>query len=169
MLPSRIWFWSSRLWHARGSRPKVALFRGVARILKGVNLLMFRCILPPEAELARPVTFVHYALGVVIHPNTTFQGECRIFHNVTISAATKPGSPYRVTIGAGCMLGAGCILIPKRDTGMTIGDGAAVAAGAIVTKDVPAGLVARSRPAEVTLASDAVDPVGRDSPSGSSC
>ncbi len=64
------------------------------------------------------------------------------------------GSPARryaelealpVTIGAGVWVGARAMILP----GVTIGDGAVIAAGAVVTKDVPANTVVAGVPAAV--------------------
>lgn len=48
-----------------------------------------------------------------------------------------------VRVGKGCFLGAQSIILK----GVTIGDGAVVAAGSVVTKDVPAGHLAAGNPA----------------------
>ena len=56
--------------------------------------------------------------------------------------------PYReanVILKQGCSVGSGSILLP----GVTIGEGAIVGAGSLVTKDIPAWTVAVGRPAKV--------------------
>jgi acetyltransferase-like isoleucine patch superfamily enzyme len=53
--------------------------------------------------------------------------------------------PKPVKIGNGCWVGARAMILP----GITIGDGAVVAAGAIVTKDVPPHTVVAGIPAKV--------------------
>jgi len=55
-------------------------------------------------------------------------------------AASKP-----VAIGRGCFIGARAIILK----GVTLGDGAVVAAGAVVTRDVPANHLAIGNPATV--------------------
>jgi acetyltransferase-like isoleucine patch superfamily enzyme len=50
-----------------------------------------------------------------------------------------------VQIGSNVWIGSGCIILP----GVTIGDDTVVAAGSIVTKDIPAGSVAAGVPARV--------------------
>jgi acetyltransferase-like isoleucine patch superfamily enzyme len=50
-----------------------------------------------------------------------------------------------VAIGKGCFIGARAIILK----GVTIGDGAVVAAGALVTRDVPAEHLAIGNPAMV--------------------
>ena len=56
-----------------------------------------------------------------------------------------------VHVGNNVWFGAGCIVLP----GVTIGDNAVVAAGAVVTKDVPANVVVAGVPAKVLKEIDA--------------
>ncbi len=51
----------------------------------------------------------------------------------------------RVKVGDQCFLGAGCILLP----GVEIGTGTFVGAGSLVTRDLPAGCLARGNPARI--------------------
>ncbi|MES1154821.1 MAG: acyltransferase [Pseudorhodoplanes sp.] len=48
-------------------------------------------------------------------------------------------------IGARCFIGAHSILLP----GVTIGDGSIVAAGSVVTRDVPSGTIVAGNPARI--------------------
>ena len=50
-----------------------------------------------------------------------------------------------VRIGSNCWLGAGVIVMP----GVTIGDDSVIGAGSVVTKDIPAGVVAVGNPCRV--------------------
>jgi acetyltransferase-like isoleucine patch superfamily enzyme len=57
--------------------------------------------------------------------------------------------PYRhekIHLKKGCLLGMGTIVMP----GVTIGEGAIVAAGSIVTRDIPAWTIASGQPAKVS-------------------
>lgn len=75
--------------------------------------------------------------------------------NVTLASANHPilpelrekGYQYNlpIHIGQNCWLGAGVIVVP----GVTIGDNTVVGAGAVVTKDLPANVVAAGVPAKV--------------------
>lgn len=81
--------------------------------------------------------------------------DCMIAPKVGIYTATHPvesslrisGREYGkpVTIGNRVWIGAGAILLP----GVTIGDDAVVAAGAVVTKDIPGRVVAAGNPARI--------------------
>lgn len=51
----------------------------------------------------------------------------------------------KIHIGKGCMIGMTTMIMP----GVTIGDGAIVGAGSLVTKDIPAWTIATGRPARV--------------------
>lgn len=75
--------------------------------------------------------------------------------NVVLSSAGHPILPelrekvYQynlpVHIGRNCWLGAGVIVLP----GVTIGDGSVIGAGSVVTRDIPAGVVAYGTPCRV--------------------
>jgi maltose O-acetyltransferase len=58
---------------------------------------------------------------------------------------TGPLQNLPVTIGNGCWLGARCTILP----GVTIGQGAVVAAGAVVHRDVPPNTLVAGVPAQV--------------------
>ena len=78
---------------------------------------------------------------------------CLIGHQVVIATLNhdldpnKRGSmiPAKVTLGKNVWVGAHATILP----GVTIGDNSVVAAGAVVTKDVPANCVAAGVPARV--------------------
>jgi len=54
-----------------------------------------------------------------------------------------PPEGYDIRIGSGCWIASGAIICG----GVTIGDNAIVAAGAVVTRDIPAGMFAAGVPA----------------------
>ncbi|MDB5379316.1 MAG: maltose acetyltransferase [Rubritepida sp.] len=61
----------------------------------------------------------------------------------TRAAGLESGRPIR--IGADVWIGGGALILP----GVTIGDGGIIGAGAVVTRDVPAGATAVGNPARV--------------------
>lgn len=50
-----------------------------------------------------------------------------------------------ITVGKNCWIGAGAIILG----GVTIGDGTTIGAGSVVTRDIPAGVVAAGNPCRV--------------------
>jgi len=83
-------------------------------------------------------------------------GECTMLGpNVVLATAGHPIDPelrgrglqynLPVRIGKNCWLGAGVIVMP----GVTIGDNTVIGAGSIVTKDIPANVVAVGNPCRV--------------------
>ena len=106
---------------------------------------------------------VHFGNNVYANFNLTlvddthiYVGDCTMIGpNVTIATAGHPILPelrekaYQfnipVHIGKNCWIGAGVVIIP----GVTIGDNSVIGAGSIVTKDIPANVVAVGNPCKV--------------------
>ena len=78
--------------------------------------------------------------------------------NVTLTTATHPVSPAlrergiqynkEIRIGKNVWIGAGVTVLP----GVTIGDNSVIGAGAVVTRDIPANVVAVGVPCRVMRA-----------------
>ena len=131
MGPTRLWLWSC--WAYRhGMKP-------LAKLLKMINFFLFKCLLPFEAEVAPDIKLEHYGLGIVMHPNVRIGRRVRIYHQVTLAAETWIGSEHRILIEDDVMIGVGAKVIGRGDQSLTIGKGAKVGAGAVVTRDVPPG------------------------------
>lgn len=77
---------------------------------------------------------------VFVGPNATFTND------VHPRSKEYPEAFPQTLVRKGASLGANCTLLP----GVTIGEGAMVGAGAVVTHDVPAGMVVTGVPARVT-------------------
>jgi len=106
---------------------------------------------------------VHFGKGVYANFNLTLVDDTHIYvgdhtmlgPNVTLATAGHPiypplrekGYQYNVPvhIGSNCWLGAGVIVMP----GVTIGDNTVIGAGSVVTKDIPANVVAVGNPCRV--------------------
>jgi serine O-acetyltransferase len=129
--PGKIWYWSTRV-HQRG-------FRRTAKLLKLANFLMFRNLLPCEAEICDDVKLEHFALCTVIHPNVTLGRRVKIFHHVTLASESVIGSEHRIFIGDDVIIGAGAIVIGRGNQSLHIGNSAVIGAGAVITRDVDAG------------------------------
>ena len=105
----------------------------------------------------------HFGKSVYANFNLTcvddthiYVGDCTMIGpNVTLATAAHPifpslrekGYQYNmpIRIGKNCWIGAGAIVLP----GVSIGDGSIIGAGSVVTKDIPAGVVAVGNPCRV--------------------
>lgn len=89
----------------------------------------------PEAQIGRRVWLDH-GLGVVIGRTAIIEDDVSIWHGVTLgSNFVSMGDRRHPLIGKGAVLGGHSVILG----GIDIGENAVVAAGAIVTKSIPAG------------------------------
>ena len=109
---------------------------------------------------------VHFGKNIYANFNLTLVDDTHIYvgdntmfgPNVTVATAGHPILPelrekyYQynapVRIGRNCWIGAGAIILP----GITIGDNVVIGAGSVVTKDIPANVVAVGNPCRVLRA-----------------
>lgn len=107
--------------------------------------------------------FVHFGKSVYANFNLTMVDDCDIYvgdfslfgPNVTICTGTHPIHPtlrsqqaqynLPVHIGKNVWVGGGSIILP----GVTIGENSVIGAGSVVTKDIPANVVAVGNPCKV--------------------
>ena len=92
------------------------------------------------ARIAGVPSLPHGLHGIYISRYASIGANCRIYQNVTIGEVAP-------TVGDGCLIGAGAVLVG----GIRIGDGARIGAGAAVSADVPPGATVVSQPARVLL------------------
>lgn len=76
---------------------------------------------------------------VFVGPNATFTND------PAPRSGRRPVSFLRTVVRRGASIGANATLLP----GITIGEGAFVAAGSVVTRDVPAGVLVMGNPARI--------------------
>lgn len=121
------------------------------------------CYIEPPLHANWGGKHVHFGKGVYANFNLTLVDDTHIYvgdytmlgPNVVLATAGHPILPelrplaYQynmpVHIGKNCWLGAGVIVLP----GVTIGDNTVIGAGSIVTKDIPANVVAVGNPCKV--------------------
>jgi serine O-acetyltransferase len=139
MTVTRLWATSRWLYQRRMTR--------TSRVVKFVNFLLYKALLPAEGDIASDVKLKHHGMGVVMHPNVTIGPRVTIYHHVTIAGETWIGSPHRVVVESDVTIGVGAKIIPRINCGLRIGKGAVIGAGAVVTKDVPAFHIAVGVPA----------------------
>lgn len=139
MTPVTIWWWSCEAYKRR--------LLPFAKLLKAINFVAFKSILPYQAQIHRDLILEHYALGIVVHPNIVIGHNVRIFHHVTLAAETWVGSEYKIVIEDDVIIGAGACVIARTNRSLRIGRGARVGAGAVVTRDVAPGATVVGSPA----------------------
>ena len=109
----------------------------LARFLTGIEI-------HPGAQIGRRLMIDHGS-GVVIGETCVIGDDCTIYQGVTLGGTGKDTGKRHPTLGNNVMVGSGAkVLGPFR-----IGDGAKIAAGAVVLKEIPAGATAVGIPAKV--------------------
>ena len=121
------------------------------------------CYIEPPLHANFGGRHVHFGKWVYANFNLTLVDDTHIYvgddtmfgPNVTIATAGHPINPelrsrglqynMPVHIGRNCWLGAGVMVM----SGVTIGDNSVIGAGSVVTKDVPANVVAVGNPCRV--------------------
>ena len=121
------------------------------------------CYIEPPLHANWAGKNVHFGNNVYANFNLTLIDDTFIYvgdntmmaPNVILATATHPVLPllreqtYQynlpIRIGKNCWLGAGVIVLP----GVTIGDNSVIGAGSVVTKDIPANVVAIGTPCRV--------------------
>ena len=137
--PEQLWA-LSRYLYRRG-------YPTLARVVKMVNWLLHKCLLPFEAEVGKNVVLEHYALGIVLHPQVTIGDNCRIYHHVTLASESAIGSEHRIILGSNVTVGAHSIVVSRGNTSLHIGNGGTLGAGAVLLSDIPANEVWAGNPA----------------------
>ncbi len=99
--------------------------------------------------------YANFSLTLVDDTHIYIGDHTMIGPNVTIATASHPIDPslresaYQqnrpVTVGRNCWIGAGAILLP----GVSVGDNSIIGAGSVVTKDIPANVIAVGNPCRV--------------------
>lgn len=121
------------------------------------------CYIEPPLHANFGGKFVHFGSYIYANFNLTLVDDAPIYvgdhtmfgPNVTLVTAGHPVLPrlrelvYQfnapVHVGKNCWLGAGVIVLP----GVSIGDNSVIGAGSVVTKDIPANVVALGTPCKV--------------------
>lgn len=121
------------------------------------------CYIEPPFHANHAGYHVHFGKNVYANFGLTLVDDTHIYvgdytmfgPNVVVATAGHPILPILrekvlqfnmpVHIGRNCWLGAGVIVLP----GITIGDNSVIGAGSVVTKDIPANVVAVGNPCRV--------------------
>lgn len=147
MTPERLW--RLAIWLHQAGRPSLA------KRVKQLNSVIFHNSLATGAEVASDIYLGHHGLGTVVGDRVTIGHRVKIWHNVTLAVRAPTEPDHRIVIEDDVVIGAGATVITARSRRLVIGRGAKIGAGAVVTRDVPAGCTAigvpacvHSRPAE---------------------
>lgn len=149
MSPERLW----RLSAALLGRGHVRL----ALLVKKLNSVIYHNSLAPGASFHSDIRFGHHGFGTMIHSNVEIGRRVWIWHNVTIAVRAQSAwaVEHGIFIEDDVNIGANVVIISPYQGSLRIGRGARIGAGAVVTKDVPAGATVVSAPARVLLRDEA--------------
>ncbi|WNV89320.1 sugar O-acetyltransferase [Umezawaea sp. Da 62-37] len=164
-------------YNATGARQGAERFRLLGRLLGAVG--EGTVIRPPfHVDYGRFITvgartFANFGLVALDVAPIAIGDDVQIGPNVQLLTPTHPVEPEPrrakweaakpIVIGNNVWLGGGVIVLP----GVTIGENTVVGAGAVVTRDLPANVVAVGNPARVVRELGYSPPWTRTQPSGS--
>jgi serine O-acetyltransferase len=98
----------------------------------------------PGAQIGRRV-FIDHGTGVVIGETAIVGDDVTLYQGVTLGGTGKQSGKRHPTIGNGVFIGSGAKLLGN----FTVGEGAKIAAGAVVLDDVPENATAVGVPARI--------------------
>lgn len=108
----------------------------------GDVLIGNRCRIGMSNVLIGPVTIGN---DVILAQNIVMSGLNHGYENIHLPPHNQPVTKKKITVGDEVWIGANVVVV----AGVTIGKHAIVAAGSVVTKDVPAYSVAAGNPAKI--------------------
>ena len=129
------WFW------AHGMHVAGRFLSHLGRFFTGIEI-------HPGATIGRRV-FIDHGMGVVIGEMAEIADDCTIYQGVTLGGTSLvKGAKRHPTLEAGVIIGANASVLG----GFTVGTGARVGSGAVVTRAVPPGATAVGNPARIIAA-----------------
>ena len=131
--------WMHRISHALWVRD----VKGPARILAQITRFVTGVEIHPGATIGRRF-FIDHGMGIVIGETAEIGDGVMLYHGVTLGGQVLTQTKRHPTIGDNVTIGAGAKVLGP----ITIGEGSAVGANAVVTKDVPANCIAIGIPAK---------------------
>jgi serine O-acetyltransferase len=129
--------WAHRAWKAK--------WFWLGRFLSHLGRFLTGIEIHPGATIGRRV-FIDHGMGIVIGEMAEIHDDCTIYQGVTLGGTSLVrGAKRHPTLERGVIVGANaCVL-----GGFTVGEGARIGSGAVVTKPVPAGATAVGNPARI--------------------
>ncbi len=98
----------------------------------------------PGARIGRRLVIDH-GMGIVIGETAQVGDDCLIYHGVTLGGTGKDHGKRHPTIGNNVLISTGAKVLGP----FTVGDGARIAANAVVLNEIPAGATAVGAPAQI--------------------
>ena len=98
----------------------------------------------PGAKIGKRLVIDH-GMGIVFGETAEIGDNCTIYHGVTLGGTGKDTGKRHPTLGDNVLIGAGTKVLGP----VYIGDNARIGAGSVVTKDIPANVVAAGNPCRV--------------------
>jgi len=142
-----------RLWRLSAALRRAGLGR-LALLVKKLNSMLYHNSLAPGATFSPDIRFGHHGFGTVIHSNVVIGRRVRIWHNVTIAVRASTPSPHRIVIEDDVNIGANSVIVSPYEASLRIGRGARIGAGAVVSRDVPAGATVVSAAPRIILSGE---------------
>ncbi|MDO4911888.1 MAG: serine O-acetyltransferase EpsC [Corynebacterium sp.] len=132
--------------------------KGPARILSQLTRFLTGVEIHPGATIGRRF-FIDHGMGVVIGETAEIGDGVMIYHGVTLGGQVLTQTKRHPTLEDNVTVGAGAKVLGP----ITIGEGSAIGANAVVTKDVPpnniaVGIPAKNRPRKNEECIKLVDP-----------
>lgn len=131
------------LWYRLGHFLYRVKLSPLAEICRYLGIFLFHCDISYKAKLGARVSFPHYGLGAVIGKYATLGDECVVMPGALIGATLR--NQNMPTLGRAVVVGAGAKILGD----VTIGDGAVIAANAVVVENIPADTLVGGIPARV--------------------
>ncbi|KJF23804.1 serine O-acetyltransferase [Rhodococcus sp. AD45-ID] len=131
--------WSHRIAHKLWAVPAL---RGPARVLSQLTRFATGIEIHPGATIGRRF-FIDHGMGVVIGETAEIGNDVMLYHGVTLGGRSLEQVKRHPTLGDRVTVGAGAKILGP----VVIGEGSAIGANAVVTRDVPADSIATGIPA----------------------
>ena len=135
--------WSHRIAHRMWATLRL---RGPARVLAQLTRFLTGIEIHPGATIGRRF-FIDHGMGVVIGETAEIGDDVMLYHGVTLGGRTLQQVKRHPTIGNRVTIGAGAKVLGP----VHVGDGSAIGANAVVTRDMPAESIATGIPAVVRV------------------
>ncbi|GAA0767273.1 serine O-acetyltransferase [Ideonella azotifigens] len=133
------------IWHRAAHGCWRAGFKWAGRFLSQLGRMATGIEIHPGATIGRRV-FIDHGMGVVIGEMAEIGDDCTIYQGVTLGGTSLvKGAKRHPTLEAGVIVGAHASVLG----GFTVGAGARIGSGAVLTKPVPAGATAVGNPARI--------------------